>query len=230
MVITILKQQGMILEDIKTYQPIISMAISMATLFIAIKVYLIFHRREIQKKQIELVLNLIHKLQTKEVWVRWMTSDEKTSGFVSLFSGNLLTIAKKIHTTDIGEFTSKHVYFSEELFDGIGINEYLYNPLTPNKIAKSLTEAFPNTITYSRARETFQDLIYIDKTKILDSKEFDENFPQKDPDYYCAINVDFSTLMKGLNDFRSQADRWLRKQGVKDLNLQWDDKYFRFMI
>ena len=54
MVITILKQQGMILEDIKTYQPIISMAISMATLFIAIKVYLIFHRREIQKKQIEI--------------------------------------------------------------------------------------------------------------------------------------------------------------------------------
>ena len=40
-----------------------------------------------------------------KVWIIWMTSDEKTPGFASLLSGNMITIAKNLHNHDLSSFS-----------------------------------------------------------------------------------------------------------------------------
>ncbi|MEQ9288688.1 MAG: hypothetical protein RIG77_17335 [Cyclobacteriaceae bacterium] len=203
---------------------VLTVIISTISLILAIRVYRVFHRREIQKKQIELVIELIENFQRKEVWIRWIKSEEASSGYTSLFSGDFISIAKNLEKQDLDQFGAKYVYYSEESLQRFNLEKFLYNPILPSLIAKALKKCFPNRTTFSKSSEKNQDLIFIDESRTLDAKELAENYPDEPQEYFGTNGVTLYQLIDGLNDFRNQTSKWFKKQGISKLNIYWTEK------
>ncbi|MEP6844594.1 MAG: hypothetical protein ABI861_01260, partial [Panacibacter sp.] len=116
-----------------------STIISIISLIIAIR---IFHKRDIQKKQIELILELISNIQKKTIWLRWLRKFEISTAAISLDVGSLFSISRNYEISNSKELNNLIVYFSEETMNRIDISKFLINPLLPKDIANALRISF----------------------------------------------------------------------------------------
>ena len=74
---------------------IISLILYVISLLIAIKIYSIFHIREIQKKQLELVLDLISNFQKSDYSIMQAQYLKTSHYYVVIDYGNIFTVAEK---------------------------------------------------------------------------------------------------------------------------------------
>ena len=205
--------------------PLLSLAISVVSLILAYMAFANFHVREVQKKQIEIVLDLTSRIQSDVVRV-----SSRGNGYSYLFSGNVVTIAKTINGEDLGVYKDQPVFFSEKLAKKLEIEKFLYNPLLPSEIANALKYAFPHPVTYARSSGPIpKGFIHLDIDRIVDAKVLDEL--EKDSiqevAYYCEYGSKLVKFVEGMDNFRSATNSWLENQGVEDLNIEWDQGSFR---
>ena len=212
--------------------PLLSLSISLVSLILACMAFTNFHVREVQKKQIEIVLDLTSRIQSEVVRVSSMRIHNGYS-YTYLFSGNVVTIAKTINGEDLGVYKDQPVFFSEILAEKLEIEKFLYNPLLPTEIANALKYAFPHPVTYARSSGPIpEDFIHLDIERIMDAKVMDE-LETNDKDsvqeigYYCDYGSSLVEFVAGMNNFRSATNSWLEDQGVDDLNIEWDQGSFR---
>lgn len=205
----------------KKLLPWASFIISLLSLFFAIKVYDSFHKREIQKRQIDIVLELIEDLQSERVLISWSTFNKNSRGFKALYSGNLVSIAQHLNQQKLGESGNKYVYLSEELVSSLQIEKYLINPLTPYTIVEQLKASFPNSATYSQLSDYHDDILILDIYNRFDFRDIKQYSQMKESTYYGTSFSEFKTFIKGIDRYRIATERWLYKQGIDEMNLHW---------
>ena len=80
--------------DLNLIWKIIPLIFSAIALMISIRVFFIFYRREIQKKQLDLILEMIEKFQKCDISVSFVNYSEKSTFYAHFDKGNLFHIAK----------------------------------------------------------------------------------------------------------------------------------------
>lgn len=133
---------------------------------------------------------------------------------------------KKLNDVDLKPLDSIKVYISEELVTILKISEYLSNPLFPFKIANSIKKAFPSRVNYKDFKYGSSEIICIDINEPIDAKSLDSDAPWEPDKYYCSFGVRLNEFLEGLNMFSDEINKWLKKQGINNLNLLWQDKSF----
>ena len=211
------------MKNITLIISISSVVISLISLGFAIRVNRIFHRREIQKKQIDLVLKLIADFQEKPVWIKRVNgSASKHGGFMHFESGNLFTIAKRQEGQTTKQLFDLYVFFSEETTKRLKVFEYLLNPLLPKRISESLKIAFEKDLRHFELPDLSMEFyIYIDESRFLDAKAKNENDPYQGQQYLCSYQVKLEDFIRGMNLLQESINKWLKEVGVKDLNILW---------
>lgn len=206
---------------------IISLILSALSLLVALQVYSVFHRRIVQKKQVMLVLELISNFQKCQYSIMRKRHSENKQDFVNIMYGNIFTLAdKRIGKKTIEsarlEINELPVCFTQELLDIIQVTDLISNPILPNKIARNLREIFSNKITYSKRTESDCDYILVDKLPIRDAKEREENGFRPSSGYIFFLEPKFGDFLSTIDDTRIAINKWLKKIGIKDLNVEWN--------
>ncbi|KOF02250.1 hypothetical protein OB69_12495 [Roseivirga seohaensis subsp. aquiponti] len=216
------------LDQILDYTKIVSFIFSMVALYVSLKVYKLFYFREVQKKQLDLVLKLIKDFQEFDYVVSLMSYENGTSSRVYISDGNIFSLGKtksdlKISLLKTDEVAGYPIYLTEEATKQINISEYTHNPLMPNKISNILREIFPDKITFSKLGTTVdRSFVLMDISRVLDSKEADELHSKKASPYVSNLGTDLGSFIENSNDLKNELGKWLKKIGIKDLNLKWN--------
>ncbi len=213
--------------DLNLFWKIVPLIFSATALLISIRVFSLFYRREIQKKQLELILDLIEKFQKCDISVSLANYSEKSKFYAHFDKGNLFHIAKTRNNRNPTLMENERtfncpVYMTEETITRIGITDFIRNPMLPNKIAKSLRKAFPKNITYSERGNSDYNLIQIDEYRILDAKKAKEFKNQAFSNYVSNLGINYGDFLIHINDTSSEVNKFLRKVGVKNLNIEWN--------
>ena len=115
------------------------------------------------------------------------------------------------------------VYMTEETIARIEIMDFIRNPMLPNKIANCLRKAFPENITYSERSKVDYNLVQIDEYRILDSKKAKELKNEEHHIIYVSnLGINYGEFLKYIDDTSSEINRFLKKAGVKNLNIEWN--------
>ena len=210
---------------------IIAIVISLSSLTISLINYHKFHLKEIQKKQIDIVLELVKKLQSNNLLFLYSKKSDDTITTVRLTNGKIYNQKSKIFKSkNIVEMTSdNHVYFSNELVEVLNLYEFCKNPLLPKTISDSLAKAFPESPT-AKSRKDFSIYgeIRILISHKMDRKRFDESHGSKkktvknELSYVYLINENFYDFLHQISNVTEEINKWLTKMGVKDLNINWN--------
>ncbi|MCT4697610.1 hypothetical protein [Tenacibaculum haliotis] len=216
------------LDQILDYTKIISFIFSIIALYVSLKIYKLFYFREVQKKQLDLVLKLIKDFQEFDFLVSLRNNENGSSSSAYITDGNIFSLGNekkelKISLLNTNDVIGFPIYLTEEAVKQINISEYTHNPLMPNKISNKLREIFPDEITYSKLGTTVdKQFILMDISRTLDSKKADELHLKKDSPYISNLRIDFGSFIENTNQLKIELDKWLKKIGIKDLNLKWN--------
>ncbi|WP_338375580.1 hypothetical protein [uncultured Flavobacterium sp.] len=208
---------------------IIPLLFSGLALWISIRVFFLFYRREIQKKQLDLVLKLIKNFQKCDINISCSKFSEKSIIYVHINKGNLFHVAKtrinrKYFLSKLEEESFNYpVFMTEETINRIEIMDFIRNPMLPNKIANCLRQAFPKNITYSEKNSNNCDLIQIDEYRILDSKKIKELKNDEYIIYVSNLGTNYGDFLTNINKTSSEINKFLKKVGVKNLNIEWNE-------
>ncbi|MDY0780231.1 hypothetical protein [Tenacibaculum sp. IB213877] len=216
------------LDYILDFIKIISFLFSVIALYISLKVYKLFYFREVRKKQLDLVLKLIKDFQEFEFLISFIHSTKEHSSETYITTGNIFSLSKKkkgkeisiLKQNDIIEFP---VYLTEEIVNQLNISDYLHNPLLPNEISNKLRNIFSDEITFSNTKTlTEAYFVLINISRILDSKELDELGIKKNSPYVSRLGINYGAFIKNTDELKIELNKWLKKIGIKDLNLKWN--------
>lgn len=196
---------------------------TLISLIIAFRVNRFFYRREIRKKQIDLVIELVQNIQKKPIWLRWIKQNDKSTSAIELTSGSLFSISRMSKIASSSEVKELKVYFSMETIHRLNITDFLTNPLLPREIADALKKSFTAETIHVGLNNTHTDFIYLDELRTLDAKALKEDFPLEKPDYYCTYFINFSDFISGLVKMRNATNKWFNRSRIKDLNIYWED-------
>src|SRR5690554_2121920 len=220
-------EQDTTMIDIELVWGVVPLMFSAIALLISIRVFFLFHRREIQKKQLDLILKLIGNFQECNFGISHFYYFEKTSYYLHLDQGNLFQIAKtrfkrKSRIMDNEKTFYCPVYLTEETIKKIQIYDFIRNPMLPYKIAKCLRRAFPSNIVYMKLETVGYNLILIDKYRSLDINHSIGLESDKRSKYMSNLGVNYGDFLKHIDDTSLEINKFLRNMGVKDLNIQWN--------
>ena len=142
--------------------------------------------------------------------------------------GNIFSLGKekskfKISLLKMEEVAGFPIYLTEEAIKTINISEYTHNPLIPNKISNILRDIFSDNITYSKLGTTVdRSFVLMDISRTLDSKEADELHTKEASPYVSNLGTDLGSFIENSNKLKNELGKWLKKIGIKDLNLKWN--------
>jgi len=215
------------LEYIFDFTKIVSFLFSIIALYISLKVYKIFHFREIQKKQLDLVLKLIKDFQEFDFNITLVNYNEKYPYGIQILDGNIFSLADKKKDSKVSllqknEVINFPVYLTEEVINQIKISEYIHNPIMPNKISNKLRSVFSDKITLSKRESPSYDYVLVDISQSLDSKEIDELKIKSFSPYISSLGMNYGSFLQSTNELKIEINNWLKKIGIKDLNLKWN--------
>lgn len=202
-----------VIDSIIQIIPVILTAI---LVYISFKTYRSYHLREVQKKQIDLVLSLIYKIQKIDLTLFNLRKNDKEEYFGLSFYGNLITVTKKLSTINTSDFDNKIVYFKDAIFKSFEFDKYLYNPLLPAEVANALKILIPDRTKCLKNIPDNQDIILIDKVIYLDSDQLKTPTQNKK---YCTNSIIYQDFITGMTNFSQVSVNWLKSKRIKDLNL-----------
>ena len=201
------------LDYIFDFTKIVSFLFSIIALYISVKVYKIFHFREVQKKQLDLVLKLIKDFQEFDFSITLVNYNEKNTYGIQIIDGNIFSLADKKNDSKVSllqknEVLNFPVYLTEEVINQINISEYIHNPLMPNKISDKLRTVFSDKITFSKRESPSYDYILIDISRILDSKEIAELKTKTFSPYISSLGINYGSFLENTNDLKIEINKY----------------------
>ena len=220
------------------YLPIFSIILSLLSFAISLLVYKKFHPREIEKKQIELVLELIKELHNHFVVLNF-TQINDNNVINTYKSGNLFNLTdnegkiKELENPvfqmlekEMPDFSNLRIYVPEDHEKIFNIGLYLSNPLLPQKIAHNLNKSFRFRASFTKKNDLKGEFILLQESKLLDSKMLKDNNSANNCEYYSSNFANYGEFIEGIKQLKIELHDWLKSKGLKDLNIHWKEPRF----
>ena len=196
------------------FEGIVSLIIALSTLIFAIIINnKISLKKSIFKKQLKTVSELINELQNLEFVIK---TEDKISKLSTGKCIPFFQMAKKINETDITNYNNLEMFVTRNFYENLPFMSYSRNPLTPKTIA-DVIDKFYITFPYDINTEKYSSYMFINfrriKGKTVKQKELIMN---KDDE----ISKNFYSFYTICLELDSAIREWLKKFGVKELNLR----------
>jgi hypothetical protein len=173
-------------------------------------------KKELRKKQLDTVFDLVAHLQNLQLFFSYNITETLEGGGTNSYSGDIwfhffdMTKDKFLSREDFGK-GQPTIFVSEKFLYENPIFKYVQNPFLPQTIALKLINIYPrggNQIKY----ELNQNSLFIS-----DDREYTKHtYRQEISQYYLTLDKLFETT----EDLSKSIRTWLKDNGADDLNFR----------
>lgn len=218
------------IKYIQVLAPIASAFVGCITLYLAFKINNAYSKRELLKKQIEVVADLIKRLHNSYFGMLFSTfsGNGSSGGFYHLTIFDALEAVKDQTIIKKELFEDNPIYFhkgSNQLFD---IKEFIDNPYTPVEIANALVKFYSYRYNSLNIETHGERLSYV----IIESAFFEEvgflcNI-REEHRYIKGNAIAFNSWLSFVEcskELRKSIENWFERYNMKsELNIRTDFK------
>ena len=172
-------------------------------------------KRDLKKKQLETVFELINHLQNLKLYFSYIIQKTQDGNVVASYSGDIwfyfFDMTKdKFETLDILK-NNQTIFVSETFLYENPIFKYVYNPFLPENIALKLINLYP------RGGNQVQYELNINQIYISDDRNYSKHIYRKEiSQYYSTTTKLFETTDALIKSIKT----WLKDHEVDELNFR----------